>query len=250
MPDRVRAAVVSGPTEALAALPGPGESASLQQLVYAISHDLRASLRTVKGFSQLLSRRYQHALDEEAREFIAFIVDGAGRMEEMINGLLAYSRVATDGGPFRETGLEPVLEGVIAGLKGDLGTLDAVTYDRLPTVVVDADQLAEVFRQLIRNAMKFRSDRPLQVHVSAAQLDDGWALTVSDNGIGIDQQHLVEVFGIFRRLHTPDEYPGVGIGLAICQRIVERHGGRIWMESTPGAGATCRFTIPVVPMRG
>jgi PAS domain S-box-containing protein len=217
----------------------------LQQFAYVASHDLQEPLRMVTSYVQLLARRYKGQLDADADDFIAFAVDGATRMQQLIKGLLAYSRVGTRGQPFAPTDCQSALDQALADLKVTLEENGAtVTHDPLPTVMADATQLGQLFQNLIGNAVKFRNDRPSQIHVGAKQRDDEWLFWVQDNGIGIEPQYTERIFLIFQRLHTRDEYPGTGIGLSICKRIVERHDGRIWVESEPGQGSRFYFTIP------
>lgn len=220
-------------------------NADLEYFAYITSHDLQEPLRMVSSYLQLLERRYKDQLDADAREFIAYAVDGASRMQTLINALLSYSRVGTRGKPFVPTDCSTVLERTLTNLKVAIEENDAVvTHDPLPTVMADEVQLARVFQNLIGNAIKFHGERPPQVHVGAQRGKGEWVFSVRDNGIGIDPQHFERIFMIFQRLHSQDEYPGTGIGLAICKRIVERHGGRIWVESQPGQGSTFYFTIP------
>ena len=218
----------------------------LGQFAYIASHDLQEPLRVVASFSQLLARRYQGQLGTEADEFIAFIGNGVARMQGLINDLLEYSRVGTRGKPFEPTPCDALVEQVLSNLKVAITEVNAtVTYDGLPTVQADATQLGRVFQNLIANALKFHhKDAPPQVQISAARQDRYWRFAVRDNGIGIDPAYHERIFVLFQRLHTSAEYPGTGIGLAICKKIVERHGGRIWVESAPGHGATFSFTIP------
>jgi PAS domain S-box-containing protein len=220
-------------------------NADLEQFAYIASHDLQEPLRMVSSYLQLLERRYQDQLDADAREFIAYAVDGATRMQALINALLSYSRVGTRGKPFEPTDCAIILDRVLVNLKVAIEESDAVvTHDPLPTVMADGVQLTQVFQNLIANAIKFHGERRPEVHIGAQHTDAEWLLSVRDNGIGIDPQHYERIFVIFQRLHSREEYPGAGIGLAICKKIVERHGGRIWVESQPGAGSTFYFTIP------
>jgi signal transduction histidine kinase len=217
----------------------------LEQFAYVASHDLQEPLRKVASFTQLLAERYGDRLDTDAREFIAYAVDGAHRMQGLINDLLAYSRVGTRGKPFAPVDCGAVVEYAVANLELAIRESGAVvTRERLPTVMGDDLQLVQVFQNLIGNAIKFRGAAPPRVHVSAAGTGEEWIFRVSDNGIGIDPQYFARLFVIFQRLHSRAEYAGSGIGLAISKKIVERHGGRIWVESEPGKGATFCFSVP------
>jgi light-regulated signal transduction histidine kinase (bacteriophytochrome) len=201
----------------------------------------------VASYTQLLARRYKGKLDADADEFIGYAVDGALRMQRLINDLLAYSRVGTRGKPFEPTNCNDVFNHAVANLRAAIEENGAVvTHDRLPTVMADFTQMVQLFQNLIGNAIKFHSDRRPEVHVAARQNDAKWLFSVRDNGIGIAPEHYERIFVIFQRLHGRGEYPGTGIGLAICKRIVERHKGRIWIESEVGKGSTFYFTIPVV----
>jgi signal transduction histidine kinase len=274
-------------------------NAELENFAYIASHDLQEPLRMVTSYLQLLEMDYGDQLDSDAREFIAYAVDGAQRMRQLINDLLEYSRVSTRAAPFAPTDCEQILGYVLHDLQESIAACDAtVTHDPLPTLLADRTQMGQLLQNLIANALKFRGTAPPVVHVSARAMDDvratmddgratmddgrstmddvrstmddvgllddkaaspiehrtsnivhrtsGWEFSVRDNGIGIAAEDQTRIFGLFQRLHTREEYPGTGIGLAVCQKIVERHGGRIWVESAPGEGARFHFTIPTM----
>lgn len=199
----------------------------------------------VASFTELLARKYQGRLDAEADEYIGFAVDGAKRMQRLIQDLLSYSRITSQGAPPARCAVEAVLEQALLNLQGAIQEASAViTHEPLPVVDADASQLAMVFQNLVGNAIKFRGPAvPPRVHIAAAQEHGAWHFAVTDNGIGIDPRHHLRIFEIFQRLHTRAEYPGTGIGLALCKRIVERHGGRIWVVSE-GKGTAFHFTLP------
>jgi PAS domain S-box-containing protein len=216
----------------------------LEQFAYVASHDLQEPLRMVSSYTQLLERRYKDQLDQDARDFIFFAVDGANRMQHLINDLLDYSRVTTRGKPFAKLDLSTVLGHAIANLQKKVQETGAlIVNDDLPFVYGDEVQLVRVFQNLLDNAMKFRGTDPPRINVSAKTLDEKIQISITDNGIGIDKIYSDRVFTIFQRLHTKIEYPGTGIGLAICKRTIERHGGKIWFESEPGKGTTFYFTL-------
>lgn len=217
----------------------------LQQFAYVVSHDLQEPLRMIISFLELLKRNYDDLLDERGQEYIWYAVDGATRMQAMIEGLLAYSRIDTQGNPFTSTDCNVILEHVLRNLMRVIQAKDAVvTYDPLPTINVDATQVEQVFQNLISNALKFCDVSPPRVHISAERNDHLWRFAVRDNGIGIDPAQMDRLFKVFERLHTQEEYEGTGIGLAVCKKIVERHGGQIWVESQPGEGSIFYFTLP------
>lgn len=221
-------------------------NAELQQFAYVASHDLQEPLRMVASYTQLLARRYAGRLDADADEFINYAVDGANRMQRLINDLLAYSRVGTRGRELSETSAEAAVARAISNLQVAIVESGATIYHGpLPRVWADESQLTQLFQNLIANAIKFRGATPPQILISADGCTDGdCQFQVRDNGIGIEAQYFERIFGMFQRLHGPGEYAGSGIGLAICKRIVERHRGRIWLESVPGQGTTFFFTMP------
>jgi light-regulated signal transduction histidine kinase (bacteriophytochrome) len=217
----------------------------LSQFAYVASHDLQEPLRMISSYLQLLSKRYSGHIDKDADEFINYAVDGANRLQRMIIDLLTYSRVGTRGKLFANTDVGVVLGFALTNLEIAIEEAHAkITYSNLPTVKADEAQLLQLFQNLIQNAIKFRSNKPPVVHVSAERGDGEWIFSVKDNGIGIDPQYQDRLFVIFQRLHSAAKYPGTGIGLALCKRIVERHSGRIWVESELEKGSTFRFTIP------
>ena len=217
----------------------------LAQFAYLASHDLQEPLRMVTSYTQLLSRRYKGRLDSDADEFIAFAVDGATRMQRLIQDLLAYSRVGTKKVALAAISSEEALRQALLNLGGTIADKGAVvTHDLLPPVLADEVQLVQLFQNLIGNAIKYQNPGVPRVHVSAARDGDAsWSFTVKDNGLGIDSQYFVRIFGMFQRLHKREEFDGTGIGLAICKKIVERHGGTISVESQPGQGSTFRFGL-------
>ena len=218
----------------------------LEQFAYVASHDLQEPLRMVASYTQLLAKRYKAQLDSDAHEFIAYAVDGATRMQVLINDLLTYSRVGTKGKDLEMTNCDTILDHTLDNLRKSIEENAAkVTRNPLPSVMADDVQLGQLFQNLISNAIKFRSDKPLHVHVWADRNENKWTISVRDNGIGIDPEYSDRIFVIFQQLHGKEEYPGTGIGLAICKKIVERHGGHIWIESEPGKGSTFHFTMPM-----
>jgi two-component system, chemotaxis family, sensor kinase Cph1 len=217
----------------------------LQQFAYVASHDLQEPLRMMASFAQLLAKRYKEQLDADANEFIDYIVDGAARMQRLINDLLSYSRVGSRGKDFAPTDCAAVLRTVCANLRAAIEESGAVVItDSLPTVMADETQLVQLFQNLLGNAIKFRGDKPVLICVGAERRGNDWLFQLRDNGIGIEPQYVERIFLIFQRLHSRSQYPGTGIGLAIAKKIVERHAGRIWVESKPGKGSTFYFILP------
>ena len=250
--ERVQAEALREHSEAL-----ERSNRDLEQFAYVASHDLQEPLLMVSSYTQLLARRYKGQLDADADDFIAFAVEGANRMQRLINDLLTWSRLTTRGKPLEPTDCSSALGQARVNLSAAIAESNAlVTNDDLPTVMADEAQLARLFQNLIDNAIKFRGQEPPRVHVSAERLPlpqagEGrgggeWIFSVRDNGLGIEPQYHERIFVIFQQLHGKEKYPGTGIGLAICKRIVERHGGRMWVESELGEGSTFYFTIPVI----
>ncbi len=221
-------------------------NADLLQFAYAASHDLQEPLRGLASFAGLLGKRYKGKLDEKADEFIDYIINDAKRMQELIRDLLEYSQIETKSKILTHTNCSVVLEEALYNLRSAVEETGAeLTYDLLPTVMGDASQLKSLFQNLIGNAIKFRSKEKPRIHISAERKGSEWVFSVKDNGIGFDSEFAGRIFVVFQRLHLRSEYTGTGIGLAICKKIVERHGGRIWAESKPGKGSTFYFTLPV-----
>ncbi|MDD1717806.1 MAG: ATP-binding protein [Methanoregulaceae archaeon] len=218
----------------------------LEQFAYVASHDLREPLRMVASFSQLLSQRYSGKMDADADEFINYIIDGATRMDLLVNDLLEYSRVTSQGKPFAPINLNLVVSDVSRNLAVAIEESGAdVRWGVLPEVVADRSQMFQLFQNLISNAIKFRGPETPSIRIKTQNLGNEWLICVSDNGIGIDPGYHAKIFEIFQRLHSREKYPGTGIGLAICRKIIEHHGGRIWVESGEGKGSTFSFTIPI-----
>ncbi len=217
----------------------------LAQFAHIASHDLQEPLRMVASFLQLIEKRYTDALDDEGKKFIGFAVDGAKRMQLLIQDLLSLSRVQTRGRSPERTDCAKVFRGVMTDLQIAVAEAEAtVTCDALPTVMADSVQIAQVLQNMLANALKFRRSEPVRIHVAATRGEAEWQFSVTDNGIGIDSEFFDRIFGIFQRLRTGNDLPGTGMGLAVCKKIIERHGGRIWVESEPGRGSTFFFTIP------
>jgi PAS domain S-box-containing protein len=220
-------------------------NSELEQFAYVASHDLQEPLRMVSSYTQLVMKRYGERLDGDAREFMNYVVDGAARMKQLIEDLLAYSRVGTKGKEFKATPVESALRRALTNLRAAIEESGAeVTHDPLPTVSADEVQLAQLFQNLVGNALKFRGPEKTKIRIEAREHPAEWEFAVKDNGIGIEKQYFERIFMLFQRLHTKGDYPGTGIGLAICKKVVERHGGRIWVESEPGKGSSFNFTLP------
>jgi len=225
-------------------------NAELEQFAYVASHDLQEPLRKVASFCQLLQRRYEGQLDERADQYIGFAVDGAKRMQSLISDLLAFSRVGRADAPLVEVALDDIAQTAQDNLASRIeATRARVEFGPLPVVDGDPVLLVAVLQNLVGNALKFHGDDPPVVHVTAARHDSTWTITCSDEGIGIDSEYAERIFAIFQRLHPKESYEGTGIGLALCRKIVEHHGGRIWLDTEVPSGATFRFTLPVRPER-
>jgi light-regulated signal transduction histidine kinase (bacteriophytochrome) len=218
----------------------------LEQFAYVAAHDLQEPLRMVASYTQLLAKRYKGRLDSDADEFINFAVDGAHRMQLLITDLLAYCRVGTTGKDLHETSSSAAVEQATSNLQEAIEESGGVvTHDSLPVVIADGVQLVQLFQNLIANAIKYRSAEIPRVHVSATKNGGKeWTFAVRDNGLGIDPKYFDKIFVMFKRLHGRDEFSGTGIGLTVCKKIVERHGGRIWVESVPEKGSTFFFALP------
>ena len=216
----------------------------LEQFAYIASHDLQEPLRMVSCFTQLLERRYKSQLDSDADDYIHFIVEGAQRMKNLIDDLLAFSRLTTEVKEYEAILMDKILEDVLTNLKASISETNAkIIYKSLPTIIGDPNQIIQLFQNLIGNAIKFHGNKSPQIVISKQEFVDYWLFSVSDNGIGINPKYQEQIFSIFKRLHTREEYEGTGMGLSICKRIVERHGGKIWVDSELGNGSTFNFTI-------
>jgi light-regulated signal transduction histidine kinase (bacteriophytochrome) len=220
----------------------------LAQFARLAAHDLQEPLRQVINYTQLLSRRYLGRLDADADEFIGYAIEGAKRMQRLVLDLLAYTEIGLQKPVFTEVEGETALAGALADLRGTIADRGAtVTHDPLPCVWGDSGQLRVLFRNLISNGLKFHGQSPPHIHIVAVRRDAEWIFSVQDNGIGIEPQYLRRLFLVFQRLHHQEPYPKPGVGLAICRKIVEQHGRRIWVDSEPGKGATFFFTLSVIP---
>lgn len=225
-------------------------NAELEQFAYVASHELQEPLRKVSGYTQLLARRYRGKLDKEADEFISFAVAEVQRMRKLINDLLDYARVEKRGKEFAPVDCEILVNQVVESLSSTIEENHAeVSWQGLPAIEADGDQLQQLFHNLIGNALKFRGSEPPSIRIEASRREEDWLFTVNDNGIGFEMAYAGRIFSIFQRLHGNDEYAGTGIGLSICKKIVERHGGTIWAESRPGKGSTFYFTLPAEQSR-
>jgi PAS domain S-box-containing protein len=217
----------------------------LQQFAYSASHDLQEPIRNVAVYSEIVAKRYNDLLDADGRQFLGFLTEGGRRLATLINDLLTYTRVGVIDGNMTPVDSSTALQHALSSLAEAIRENGAtVTCDTLPQVYMSESHLQQVFQNLIGNALKYRTADPPQIHISAARLGTAWRFSVKDNGIGIDPHYKEVIFGVFKRLHRDQKYSGTGIGLAICQRVVERYGGRIWVESSPGQGATFFFTVP------
>ncbi|MDQ7785682.1 MAG: ATP-binding protein [Desulfomonilaceae bacterium] len=225
-------------------------NADLEKFAYVASHDLQEPLRNIANCLQMLRKKYKDKIDADADRYIDYAVEGAGRLQVLIKDLLHYSRVATRVNPPQLVDCEKVLDRTVRGLTAAVTDVGAViTHDPLPTIPADETQLFQVFQNLIENAVRFRREEPLRVHVSAVKNEKEWIFSVKDNGIGIESQHFDRIFAIFQRLHSRRKYDGTGMGLAIVKKVVDRHGGRVWVESELGQGSTFHFSMPEKRMR-
>ncbi len=217
----------------------------LQQFAYSASHDLQEPIRNVAVYSEIVAQRYHSLLDADGRQFLGFLNEGGRRLATLINDLLAYTRAGMMEVQEVPVDASVVLQHSLSGLAEAIRESGAeVTYDELPEVYIGDAHLQQIFQNLIGNALKYRDQEPPRIHISASRRGADWCFSVQDNGIGIDPRYKEKIFGVFKRLHHDRKYSGTGIGLAICQRVVERYGGRIWVESEPGKGSTFFFTVP------
>jgi light-regulated signal transduction histidine kinase (bacteriophytochrome) len=217
----------------------------LQQFAYVASHDLQEPLRAIVSFSQLLEEKYIDKLDKDGKEFISFITNGAKKMNVLIKDLLTYSRITTHAEPPALHDLDEILKDALYNLHEAIKESGAkVTYDKMPILKVDRTQFLQLFQNFISNAIKFRRNIPPVIHIGVREGNVAWLFSIKDNGIGIESKYFDRLYNIFYRLHTQEEYPGTGIGLPICKKIIQRYGGKIWVESEVGKGTTFYFTIP------
>ena len=220
-------------------------NAALKDFAYIASHDLKKPLQTIESFSKLLARRYKGKLNAKADEFISYIVEGVQRLQMLIKDLLEYSQIETKAKNIKPTDFSFIVEEAMSNMKTAIDESNAVvTYNKMPTIMSDPQQMISLFQNLIDNAINFRSNKAPRVRISAERKGDEWVFAIRDNGIGIDPKDFEKIFVMFQRLHGSTDYPGTGIGLSICKKIVERHGGRIWLESETAKGSTFYFTIP------
>ena len=220
----------------------------LEQFAYVTSHDLKEPLRMISSFTQLLRKRYTHKLDKDADEFIEYIVDGAQRMQLLLDDLLEYGTITTETKQYENVSLNKVVDEIINNLKLAIEESGAIiNYDELPIVVANRTQMIQLFQNLISNAIKFQSDKVPEIHISSMKKGNKYIFSVQDNGIGINSKYLERIFKVFRRLHTREEYNGTGIGLSITKKIVQNHNGNIWVKSKPGEGSTFSFSLPIEP---
>jgi PAS domain S-box-containing protein len=222
-------------------------NSALEQFAYVASHDLQEPLRTIHTYSELMARKYRGKLDGEADQFLKFLQNASERMSSLVHDLLQYARLTTEVERPSSAALDEDLEAALSHLQQAIDESGgSVTHDPLPTLAVDRGQMVRLFQNLVGNALKYRrADEPPRVHINAEQKGGEWVIAIRDNGIGFDPAYAATIFAPFKRLHTAEEYPGTGVGLAICRRIVQAQGGRIWAESEPGAGASFYFTLPV-----
>jgi signal transduction histidine kinase len=226
-------------------------NAELKDFAYIASHDLKKPLQSIESFANLLARRYKGKLDAKADEFISYIVEGVQRLQILIKDLLEYSQIETKAKNIKPTDCSFIVEEAMSNLKTAMDESNAVvTYNKLPTIMSDPQQIISLFQNLIDNAIKFRSNKAPRVRISADRKGNEWIFSIRDNGIGIDPENFEKIFVMFQRLHGSADFPGTGIGLSICKKIIERHGGRIWVESEPGKGATFFFVIPSIGNAG
>jgi histidine kinase len=217
----------------------------LEEFAYISSHDLQEPLRQIANFSEMLAKDYKERLDDRAVRYFGYITVGAKRMQALINDVLSFSRVGQGEVPQTTTSLEDVLKATLRDLHTLIRESGAeISYDSLPSLKVNPNQMGLLLQNLLANSLKFRNDKSPMIHLSAKLEGGEWVISIRDNGIGFDPQYAEAIFKVFKRMHSQEEYPGTGIGLAICKKIVERHGGQIWTESQPGHGATFYFTIP------
>jgi light-regulated signal transduction histidine kinase (bacteriophytochrome) len=222
----------------------------LQQFAYIASHDLQSPLRSIGGFVQLIKMEYEGKLDRQADEWIRRTVKATERMQTLIRDLLVFSRVDSRSRPFAPTSMKDIVDDAVQALESSIqDSRGEIVCGDLPTVVGDSSLLVQLMQNLIGNALKYHGEEPPRIRVSAECSRNEWIFTVQDNGIGISPKHFERIFEVFKRLHDEKKYPGTGIGLALCRRVVDRHGGRIWVESEPGRGSAFHFTLRKEPLQ-